>query len=271
MQLACPRRQWLGWPFRGSTASPGCAMKLAFAALTICAAVVPVTSVLAEDAGERLETIVVTGSKISYRDLLDTPAVSITRPADYLLLSMTLINDTRSEEGRRNEIHATIEKMLHQAGKRFELVYGGDSFTSVLNDKNFHIPLEKEEKRADVNKVSVFVRVAIGGDPAHAEELTQSLHDFVRKAERVGRTEIEGDKETALSLSRPERFRYELIKAIAEDTDKVRATLGAGCEVSLTGLSSRIDWHRVSASELMLDIPYTMEIKGCGLSQKSAP
>jgi hypothetical protein len=240
----------------------------AFALLAL-AAIAPPAS--AQDGNERLETIVVTGSRISYRDLLDTPAVSITRPADYLLLQITLVNDTRSEEGRRNEIYATIQKMLHQADKRFQLEYGGDAFISALDDKNFRIPLEKDEKRADVSKVSLFVRTSIGGDPGKAEELTRALHDFATKAEKVGRTEIEPDKETALSLARPERFRYDLIKAIADDTAKVRATLGEGCEVSLTGLSSRIEWHRVSASELMLGIPYTMEIKGCGTTQKATP
>jgi hypothetical protein len=224
----------------------------------------------AQDGNQSLETIVVTGSRISYRDLLDTPAVSITRPADYLLLSITLVNDTRSEDSRRNEIYATIQKMLHQTGKRFQLEYGGDAFISELTDQNYRIPLEKDEKRADVNKVSLYVRTSINGDAGKAEELTQALHDFVTKAERVGRTEIEPDKETALSLARPERFRYELIKAIADDTEKVRATLGAGCDVSLDGLSSRIEWHRVSASELMLEIPYKMEIKGCRPMDKAA-
>ncbi len=162
---------------------------------------------LAQEGGESLETIVVTGSRISYRDLLDTPAVSITRPADYLLLGFTLINDTRNEDGRRDEIYATIDKMLRQAGQRFELVYGGDDYTSVLDAKHHRVPLSKDEKRADVSRVSLFVRTAIGGEPARAEELTQALHDFVAKAEHVGRTEVDADKETALSLSRPERFR----------------------------------------------------------------
>ena len=242
-------------------------MKLAPAALALA---LFATTATAQEAGDRLETIVVTGSRISYRDLLDTPAVSITRPADYLLLSFSLVNDTRNEESRRNEIYATIQKMLHQTGKRFQLEYGGDAFISELTEKNYRIPLEKEEKRADVNKVSLYVRTSIGGEAGRAEELTQALYDFVTKAERVGRTEIDPEKETALSLARPERFRYELIKAIADDTDKVRATLGAGCEVSLDGLSSRIEWHRVSASELMLGIPYKMEIKGCGPADKPA-
>ena len=41
--------------------------------------------------------------------------------------------------------------------------------------------------------------------------------------------------------ARPERYRYDLIEAIADDTTKVRAQLGAGCTVSVDGLSSRIE------------------------------
>lgn len=66
----------------------------------------------AQDDTQQLETVTVTGSRISYRDLLDTPAVAITRSGDYLLLPITLLNDTRSEDGRKREIYATIEKMI---------------------------------------------------------------------------------------------------------------------------------------------------------------
>jgi hypothetical protein len=44
----------------------------------------------------------------------------------------------------------------------------------------------------------------------------------------------------------------------------VRAELGAGCKVLISGLSSRIEWERVSASELILYIPYSMDISECG-------
>lgn len=212
---------------------------------------------------ERLETIVVTGSRISYRDLLDTPAVAITRPGDYLLLPFTLVNDTRSEQGRKDEIYATIRKMLARTGDRFELVHG-ETFVTRVDGKELHLPLEKDEKRPDTNHLSLFVRTAIAGAPERAEEMTRTLRDFVGKSERIGRTEIDMASEPALSLTRPERFRQELVQAIADDTTQVRRTLGAQCEVAIDGLGSRIEWQRVSASELMLYIPYTLQISGCG-------
>jgi len=152
--------------------------------------------------------------------------------------------------------------MAAAAGKRFQLVHG-DTFLTVIGPGGEKIPLDKDDKRPDVSRAKLFVRASIGGDPSRAEALTRDLRDFVANAERVGRTEIDVDAETALSLTRPERFRYELVKAIADDTANVRAELGAGCAVSIEGLSSRIEWQRVSASELMLYIPYTMKIDGC--------
>ncbi len=218
---------------------------------------------VAQEGGMALETIEVTGSRISYRDLLDTPAVSLTRPGDYLLQPITLINDTRSEEGRKQEIYGTIEKMLAATGKRFDLIYN-DTYPMLLNTQNFRVPLAKEDKRPDVSKVSLSVRTSIGGEPAKAEALARELREFVEKAAHVGRTEIDVGHETALSLSRPERFRYELIKAIAEDTTKIRAQLGNGCRATVEGLSSRIEWRRVSASEFLMYIPYRMTIEKCG-------
>lgn len=238
-----------------------------FASAIACVALAASAISHAQDGAENLDSVVVTGSRIAYRDLLATPAVSITRPGDYLLLPFELVNDTRSEEGRRDEIHATIRKMINAAGSRFEIVHG-DSYVTRLDASNFTVPLAADagdkKERPDTSHVALFVRTAIGGTPDKAEALTRALREFVDRAERIGRTEIDVEKETALSLSRPERFRHEIIRAIADDTAKVRAALGDGCEVAIEGLGSRIEWQRVSAAELMLYIPYTMEIRGCG-------
>ncbi|HJU40665.1 MAG TPA: hypothetical protein VJ724_13930, partial [Tahibacter sp.] len=134
---------------------------------------------------EKLETIVVTGSRIGYRDLLDTPAVSIRRPGDWLLLGVALVNDTRNETARRDEMHATIRKMVAAAGKRFQLVYG-DTFPTVIGPDGEQIPLDKDDKRPDVSRAKLFVRASIGGDPSRAEAITRDLRDFVAGAERVG-------------------------------------------------------------------------------------
>jgi hypothetical protein len=58
-------------------------------------------------------------------------------------------------------------------------------------------------------------------------------------------------------MGKPERFRYDLISAISQDTTQVMQSLGLQCSVELAGRNSRIEWQRVSAGELLLYIPYT--------------
>lgn len=216
-----------------------------------------------------LDRIEVTGSRISYRDLLDTPAIAITKRGDYLLQEFTLVNDTRSEEGRKQEIHATIEKMLARASGRYQLL-GGDGYRDVLDKSSFRVGLASDSKRPDVSSVVLQLRADVGGDAVKGEQTIQAMRAFVRESQAVGRTEIDLDDETALGMNKPERYRYDLIEAIAEDARQVVARLGNGCRVELGGLNSRIEWERVSAVELLLYVPYTMEVSACGLVEEKS-
>lgn len=212
---------------------------------------------------EALETVTVVGSRIAYRDLLDTPAIAVRRQGDHLLLPITLYNDTRNEEAREREIYDSIAGLIERAGKRLAIVHG-DVYPTVLDSRNLRVPLVSDPKRPDAAEVKLLVRAPLGsGDAAAAAALTRELREFVDSAPRVGRTEFEAATETALSLARPERFRYELIAAIADDTAKIRAAMGGSCKVTISGLNSRIEWQRVSVSELLLYIPYTMDMSDC--------
>jgi hypothetical protein len=118
-------------------------------------------------------------------------------------------------------------------------------------------------KRPDTSGVTLQLRADLGGDPARAESIVRNLQAFVKDATRVGRTEIDAVGETALGMTKPERYRYELIAAIARDTGQAMQALGLQCRVELDGLSSRIEWQRVSVAELLLYIPHTMTINDC--------
>jgi hypothetical protein len=224
----------------------------------------------AQDDSASLDRIEVTGSRISYRDLLDTPAIGLTRQGDYLVQSITLVNDTRSADGRRNELHQTIAKLLAAAGGRYRLLHG-DGYPITLDRSNYRVALEDDSKRPDVSRVPLRVRAEVvrdGGSSGHAQ--VQALRAFVQGAERVGRTEIDLDSDTALGMNRPERYRYELIREIADDSRRIATVLGSGCTISLDGLNSRIEWERVGPIELLLYVPYTMVIEGCRGDQPAA-
>lgn len=231
----------------------------------LCAAWLGAGPAQAEDEGYALDRIEVTGSRISYRDLLDVPAVAITKRGDYLSQGFTLVNDTRSEAGRRNEVDATVRKLISRAGKRYAVIHD-DGYAQTLKPDSPPLTLIEDPKRPDTSRIQLRVRVDIDGDdPTQIER----LRDFLRQTPMVGRTEIQLDPDTALGMRRPERYRYELIDAIATDSQRLRKTMGEGCEVALEGLNSRIEWERVGPLELLLYVPYSMTVEGCGAGKES--
>ena len=216
----------------------------------------------AQDQGAALDRIEVTGSRISYRDLLETPAIAITKPGDYLLQEFRLENDTRDKAGRERELHDTIAKLVSAGAGRYGVLHG-DAYRIVLDRSNYRVELEDDGKRPDTSGVTLQLRAEMGSDPKRADAIAVEMQKFLREASKVGRTEITVQGETALGMGKPERFRYDLIAAISRDTSQVMQSLGLQCSVELDGLNSRIEWQRISAGELLLYVPYTMTINDC--------
>lgn len=230
------------------------------AAIVAFAALLPF-AVSAQESAE-LDRIEVTGSRISYRDLLDTPAISITKRGDYLSQTITLVNDTRDETGRQREIHGTIEKLIARAGDSYAVLHG-DTYPIVLRRANHQVELQDDGKRPDVSRVVLQVKLTLSDATTDGAEQIRTLRKFVQDTPKVGRTEIDLSDDTALGMNKPERYRYELIEAIAADSHRVRESIGAGCKIDLDGLNSRIEWERVGPIELLLYVPYTMTVRGC--------
>jgi hypothetical protein len=222
----------------------------------------------AQESGTTLDRIEVTGSRISYDDLLDTPAVSITRSGDYLLQEIKLVNDTRDRAAREREIHDTIARLL-ASGSRYALLHD-DAYRIELARENHKVPVIDDSKRPDTGEVTLQLKAGLGSNPARAEAIVREMQAFIRNTDGVGRTEVNAIGETALGMSKPERYRYDLIAAISEDTGRVTQALGMQCDVELSGLNSRIEWQRVSSGELLLYIPYSMKISGCSQSVQTA-
>lgn len=232
-------------------------MKTAWTGLLLLALGLPA---VAQGEATVLDRIEVTGSRIDYDDLLETPAVSITRSGDYLLQAFTLENDTRDKAGRERELHETIARLVAAGAGKYTVLHG-DAYRITL-DRNARVDFEENASRVDTSNVTLHLRAELG-DAAKAEALAAGMQVFLRESSRVGRTELQVVGETALGMGKPERYRYELISAISQDTTQVMQSLGLQCRVDLEGLNSRIAWQRVSAGELLLYIPYSMTIKGC--------
>jgi hypothetical protein len=228
------------------------------ALLLMCA-----SAAAAQDDGVQMETVEVTGSRVSYRDLLDTPAIAIVKPGDYLVQKFTIFNDTRDAQARRREIHETILAIVKSAGRNFKLQQGAE-FRATLDADNYRlIDIEDDPKRPDSSLVTLFVRAELTVGGASANTMIDGIDGLLRDAKAIGRSEIKPVDGAGLGMNKPERYRYELIAEIARDSRKILDTMALDCKFELKGLNTRIEWQRVSAGDLLLYIPYTMTISDC--------
>jgi len=234
-------------------------LRLALPLLAATLALAPCAQ--AQDDSSQLDEIVVTGTRISDEDLALMPAVTLTRRADFLALSVTLENDTREAEARRREVHETLRNLVADAAKQGMSMAHGDEFLIPVTAANHQLPLGTGS-RSDTSRVSLYLKRPLGATDNVAAEIAR-LEKFVDNARVVGRTVVEADDDIALSVVNPERYRFEIVPLIAADARKLQAAIGPGCRVNLTGLASRVSWERTDEAELTLYLPYKVEITDC--------
>jgi hypothetical protein len=212
-------------------------------------------------AAAQLEEIVVTGSRLTGYD--EMPAVTVPKTADFLVQNIRLVNDSRAPDLRRQEIVQTIESLMKQAARsqNIELSYG-EGFLLPIDLSEEALEVIDDNDRIDTSYVDIYVKVKF--EPkSDAKEQIAALRKFIVGASRVGRTEIDNLDDIGLSIVNPERYRYEIIGAIAAEAGRLKEALGIDCKLSLRGLEGRIQWERTAVSELTLFIPYEIELTEC--------
>ena len=210
---------------------------------------------------QNLEEVVVTGLRAS--DYSEMPAVTITKPADFLVQKIQLINDSRSPDLRKKEIIETVEGMLKRStsGRNIALSYG-EGFLVPVNLTEESLQIIEDKKRPDTSRVEIYVKVTLAaGDDTKAR--IAALRKFIEKTPLVGRTEVEPMDDVGLSIVGPEKYRYDILARIAEENARLAKVVGSKCEVKVSGLSRRVMWERTEVAELMLYIPYEMEMSHC--------
>ena len=210
---------------------------------------------------ESLEEVVVTGQRAS--DYSEMPAITITKPADFLVQQIQLINDSRSPDLRKKEIIQTIEGMLKRAASERNIALSyGEGFLVPVNLTDESLQIIEDKRRPDTSHVEVYVKVTLAaGDDTKAR--IAALRKFIEKTPLVGRTEVEPLGDVGLSIVGPEKYRYDILARLAEENARLAKVLGGKCEVKVSGLSRRVMWERTEVAELMLYIPYDMEMGHC--------
>lgn len=203
-----------------------------------------------------VETIVVTGSRI---DWYDSPAVTLVKPADYLVQQVRLLNDSRDQALREKELTNTVKDILRNANKSkfIELGVGKEIVYPITLD-DLQLDFEKGE-RTDTSVVNLYIKTPIN-NKTQVEKLVTRINDFIDDISVSGRTEVEKNGELVLSIVNPEKYRQELLAAIANDVNSTIKIFGDSYKAEIDGLSQSLMWERASVSELRLYLEYNFTL-----------
>ena len=204
------------------------------------------------------EEIVVTGLRSG--DYYDTPAITFTKKADFLVQRVKLVNDSRAPELRKTEIIESIKNLISSASKikGIELSYGDEFLVPVnLNDDSLEII---EDKRVtDTSFVNISIKVAIDSKKTAKSQIAE-LKKFVKNAKLIGRTELEESGDIGLSIVSPEKYRYQILSLVSAENQKLKQTFGENCKVTNDGVAGRVEWDRTDVDELVLFIRHTTKV-----------
>lgn len=216
-----------------------------------------------------VEEILVTGSYVES----EMPGTHLRRQGDNLLLKIRILNDSRDEAQREQEIYESLRAALEAAEREdsIELSTVSDSgFVSPLTEANHRIDLADGD-RPDTSTAFFRAKSPISSSDQDGEALVRKLKRFVEALTPTGRTEfiVEGDVE--VSIVEPDQYRSDVIRIFTDDVKAVTSALGHEYRVVVRGLDRPIQWLRAGGLEVAIFIPYTYDIVPTSINAYSAP
>lgn len=214
--------------------------------------------------GADVAEVIVTGQRISDYDVDSTPAVTVIRRADNLVVSVKVVCDTRERAQRLEELKATIRNVLKEAAKDPRIALGQDSDEVIgAFDESKLDEMIQPDAKADTSYAVFLVKTNVTKDDTY-EAATGRIQAFIKRVGKVGRTEVLNMGGYDLTLIGPAQYRGAVIAAVADDARKAAAAFGPDYQVKVIGLEHALNWYRAGPLDLALFIPYRLEISPLG-------
>jgi hypothetical protein len=218
-------------------------------------------------AQEGLEEVIVTGSRVEGTRI---PATSLKRQADFLLLKVEISNDSRDYKTRREEIYTTLRALQAAAekDKTIEL--------SIIRDESIVLPLQLDDTTLNFEnsgsggtlQTTISIKTRIG-PKASGAALIAKLKNFVTSIKPAGRTNLDDDEETQVSVINIAQYRDPVIQLFANDVKKITSALGGDYRVVIHGLDQPIQWVRSGTLEVTIFVPYAYDVVPTSISSYS--
>lgn len=189
------------------------------------------------------------------------PGTVLKKTGDFLLLEVKVLNDTRDEKDRKEEIYQTLKNAISTASKNkaIELSIVESGFVIPLTLDNHRIELNKGS-RPDTSVATIRVKTAIPSDIKKATKLIDEMKSFVDEVKVVGRTDLESLSSIDVSVVSPNQYRHEIISLFSADAKGVASSLGDDYRIVVEGIDRPVQWVRVGPLQLALYIPYSYSV-----------
>ncbi len=222
-----------------------------------------------EFAAAQTDEIIVTGTRISDSGL-EEPYITMKRRPDNVVMSVSVICDTRDNVLRLQELQQTMSRVI-DAAKRNPAIDMGllvEREDVDGNDITFIKPYDPEKFgdyvtggfRSDTSAVNLVLKTKVVDAYKTEDDALAVLEGFIDSIETVGRTEVVSTDDPVLSIIRPGQYRYALVEDIAKDANRVAKAFGADYRVNVKGLQAPIVFYQTDALELTLFVPYAFDV-----------
>lgn len=265
-------------------------------AVLLLALLWPGSPALAQDGDGFAENIVVTGSRIRNPVTAigmpePRPVIGIRRQADSALRTVELTSDSLDDGMRRREVRAMLLDAIDRAGRQgFSIVTGRFTVTEVTRanwqelfpdlahgsasdyadddeswqeieddeDDDYYgdddaAPKPFFEDDGSETVLRLMVKTKLTGTIDEAE---RKIGAFVKSIPENGRAQMKQKGEMALTIIKPEQYRDEIYRLIAEGARHAASFYGSEYGPGITGLDNKVEWEQVSDTELFVFIRY---------------
>lgn len=218
---------------------------------------------LAQDPG--MAEVMVTGSRVTDRDEPGggRPAIGLRRTADFAVMYVSIVGDTRETDRRREEILTMVRSAIDLAGRSGIELSTGDFILAPLTAANYRTLQMVNDGRPDTDRVTFLIKTRLSGE-ADGNAALQRLQQFIRSVPANGRAEIRPTGELTLSVVAPDQYRGQILDLIAADSRATALRFGPNYAVEASGLDRPVEWSRASPTEVILYVPYSIVVRPAG-------
>jgi hypothetical protein len=212
------------------------------------------------------------------------PVIGLKRLADSAVRNIEIVSDSRDADMRKREVQAMLLDAIDRATRdglslvtgQFELVevtranwedqfpgLGGKPLAEEDDDDEDYddednAPGPAFEDDGSNARVRLKVKTKLDGSIGNAQ---QKISSFAKAVPVTGRSQIEQKGGLALTIIKPEQYRDEIYKRIAEGAKHAVGFYGPDYSVDVGGVDNAIAWKQVSNTEVFLYIPYSFSIQ----------